>query len=78
MRQKRNIEPAKFSAEDHASDVTWLTGLFRLFRVYSKHQLQMFISFFTEKCLVQTIQILTQAISVFPGKGTENAREILA
>ena len=36
-----------------------------------------FISFFTEKCLVQTIQILTQAISVFPEKGTENAREIL-
>ena len=31
-----------------------------------------------KKCLVQTIQILTQAISVFPGKGTENAREILA
>ena len=43
-----------------------------------KHQLQLFISFFTEKCLVQTIQILTQAISVFPEKGTENAREILA
>ena len=24
--KKRNIEPAKFSAEDHASDVTWLTS----------------------------------------------------
>ena len=30
-------------------------GLFRLFGVYSKHQL--FISFFTEKCLVQTITV---------------------
>ena len=24
--KKRNIEPAKFSVEDHASDVTWLTS----------------------------------------------------
>ena len=24
--KKRNTEPAKFSAEDHASDVTWLTS----------------------------------------------------
>ena len=24
--KKRNIELAKFSAEDHASDVTWLTS----------------------------------------------------
>ena len=55
-------------------------GLFRLFAIdvyCSKHQLQM-LSFFTEKFLVQTIQILTQAIRVFPEKGTENAREILA
>ena len=53
-------------------------GLFRLFRVFTKHQLQLFISFFTEKYPVQTNQILTQAISVFPEKGTENAKEILA
>ena len=24
--KKRNIEPANFSAEDHTSDVTWLTS----------------------------------------------------
>ena len=79
--KKENIEPAKFSAEDHAGDVTWLTSEKRrslssllMFTV----NINLFISFFTEKCLVQTIQILTPAISVFLGKGTENMREILA
>ena len=48
------------------------------FDVFTKHQLQLFISLFTEKYLVQTNQILTLAISVFPEKETENAKEILA